>query len=153
MTIFKDIINSFPIYYKNEEYIFYYYDCDALKNEVDNLNLNSDKIKFCIQKANIYSARLNNITGKFIIGKQGRLSDKFPYPFILDCDCPILIEAANGKIVKTELLSDMVLSIRKAFISPGKLHNKEAYNSLYAVYGKDFLNDILPYEDILYYFG
>lgn len=153
MTISKDLTANFPIFYENEKYIIYFYNCPALKKEVDNLTSHNNKFEMHIKNATFYSEQINNITGIFIIGKSEYLTNKFPYPFILDCNNPILIEVVDGNIVKFKQLSDLVSTIRKACMVTHKNFNKEFYNDLCTIYGKNFLNEVLPYEDIIYYFN
>lgn len=152
MNIFKGIIDNFPVYYEGEKYSFIFFDCDSLKKIVDRFNLGDAEIEFYVDNLTIRSEKISNISGTFIIGKIEKMTTKFPYPFILDYDCPILIEATNGNVTKFEYLTDLVSKIKKDFAKENKDKSKEIYRKLCSAYGEQFINEILPYEDVLYYF-
>ncbi|MDE7164765.1 MAG: hypothetical protein K2O04_05005 [Clostridiales bacterium] len=152
MKIPNHLVKSFPISYENEEYVFCFYNCDSIKKEVDKMTPTSETHSFYIDSGRFFSEKIVSISGLFVIGKFDKLSKKFPYPFILDCDQPYVMEVKEGKIVKFKSLSELIVSVKEAMKgSNEKL--KKIYGELCMEYDEEFVNDVLPYEDIIYYYA
>lgn len=153
MKIPNSIVRNYPISYNNEEYFFYFIKSKTVEEIIYFLPPTSKKM-FYYEKNMFYSDDSNKtISGTFIIGKLGENSNKFPYPFLLDCNQPILIEVTDSKIIKQLTLTLLIQRILKDFKATDDSQKKNIYNELCKVYGAELLDEILSYEDIIYYFN